>query len=473
MTHQISVTRRDFLVGCSTAIAAMAGGRLGMAAFSDPTTATNEEVLVVVFLRGGMDGLNLVPPIGGPDREFYEVARPTLKVPTTGNAAARELGQLGTVQLGLNSLAAPLYELYQERKLAIIHAVGLRHETRSHFDAMEFMELGTPGAKGSNTGWLTRHLQSAPNLPDTIITPAMMAGNATPTSLLSSTEALAISGPDSFTFSGNWRYVDLQRMMLRRMYNGDSFLHRAGTQTLNSVDIIESTLPRDNDGRYTYAPANGAQYPDGSFSRNMQTVAQMIKLDLGLRVATVDLGGWDTHENQGSGDSTSTNAPFPARIDELARTLFAFYTDLSGAGSANYMRRVTVVVMSEFGRRLKENGNRGTDHGHGNVMLVLGGGVNGGLYGNWPGLDKAQRQLFQDEDLAITTDYRQVLSEILIRRMGNPNIATIFPGYSGYVPLGVVQGEDLQPVVPNYDYQSYLPHVVRGFPVIIAPYPEP
>jgi len=137
------------------------------------------------------------------------------------------------------------------------------------------------------------------------------------------------------------------------------------------------------------------------------------------------------------------------------------------------MRRVTVVVMSEFGRRLKENGNRGTDHGHGNVMLVLGGGVNGGLYGNWPGLDKAQRQLFQDEDLAITTDYRQVLSEILIRRMGNPNISTIFPGYSGYVPLGVVQGEDLQPVVPNYDYQSYLPHVVRGFPVIIAPYPEP
>ena len=473
MTNQISVTRRDFLVGCSAAIAAMAGGRLGMAAFSDPTTAANEEVLVVVFLRGGMDGLNLVPPIGGPDREFYEVARPTLKVPTTGNAAARELGPLGSVQLGLNSLAAPLHELYQERKLAIIHAAGLRHETRSHFDAMEFMELGTPGAKGISTGWLTRHLQSAPNLPDTIITPAMMAGNATPTSLLSSTEALAISSPDSFSFSGNWRYVDMQRSMLRRMYNGDSFIHQAGTQTLNSVDIIESTLPRDSDGRYTYAPANGAQYPDSSFGRNMQTVAQMVKLDLGLRVATIDLGGWDTHENQGSGDSTNTNAPFPARIDELARTLFAFYTDLSGAGNANYMRRVTVVVMSEFGRRLKENGNRGTDHGHGNVMLVLGGGVNGGLYGNWPGLDKAQGQLFQDEDLAITTDYRQVLSEILIRRMGNPNIATIFPGYSGYVPLGVVQGEDLQPVVPTYDYQSYLPYVVRGFPVTVAPYPEP
>lgn len=473
MFSQISVTRREFMVGCSAAIAAMAGGRIGMAAFNDPALTANEQVLVVVFLRGGMDGLNLVPPIDGPDRAFYQTARPNLAVPTTGAAAARVLGALGTAQLGLNVLAAPLHELFQAGKLAIIHAAGLKHETRSHFDAMEFMELGTPGAKTIGSGWLTRHLQTMPGTPATIIAPAMMAGNANPTALLASTETIAISSPDSFGFSGYWRYVDNQRAILRRMYDGDSTLHQAGTQTLNSVDIIEASLPRDTDGRYQYAPANGATYPDSSFSRNMQTIAQMIKLDLGLRVATVDLGGWDTHENQGNGDTTSPGAPFPSRIDELARSLQAFYTDLNGAGSANYMDRVTVVVMSEFGRRLKENGNRGTDHGHGNVMMVLGGAVNGGLYGTWPGLDKEQGQLFQDEDLAITTDYRQVLSEILIRRMGNPNLAQVFPGYSGYVPLNVVQGEDLQPVVPELNNRMYLPKVTKGFPQIIQPYPEP
>ncbi len=473
MFAQISVTRREFLVGCSAAIAAMAGGRIGMAAFNDPTMTANEEVLVVVFLRGGMDGLNLVPPIDGPDRAFYQTARPNLAVPITGAAAARVLGPLGTVQLGLNVLAAPLHELFQEGKLAIIHAAGLKHETRSHFDAMEFIELGTPGAKTIGSGWLARHLQSAPGLPATILAPAMMAGNANPTALLASTETLAISSPDSFGFSGYWRYVDNQRAILRRMYDGDSYLHQAGMQTLNSIDLIESSLPRNDDGRYQYTPANGATYPDSSFSRNMQTIAQMIKLNLGLRVATVDLGGWDTHENQGNGDATTTGAPFPSRIDELARSLQAFYTDLNGAGSANYMGRVTVVIMSEFGRRLKENGNRGTDHGHGNVMMVLGGAVNGGLYGTWPGLDKEQGQLFQDEDLAITTDYRQVLSEILIRRMGNPNLAQVFPGYTGYVPLNVVQGEDLPPVVPELDNRVYLPTVMRGFPQIIQPYPEP
>lgn len=473
MFAQLSVSRREFMVGCSAAIAAMAGGRIGMAAFNDPTTAANEEVLVVVFLRGGMDGLNLVPPIDGPDRGLYQTARPNLAVPTTGNAAALPLGALGNVQLGLNMLATPLYELFQEGRLAFIHAAGLKHETRSHFDAMEFMELGTPGAKTIGSGWLTRHLQSAPGMPATILAPAMTAGNADPTSLLASTETIAISSPDSFGFESYFRYADSQRTFLRRMYSGDSYLHQAGLQTLNSVDLIEAKLPRDEDGRYEYVPANGATYPDSSFSRNMQTIAQMVKLDLGLRVATVDLGGWDTHENQGDGTATSPGAPFPSRIDELARTLQAFYTDMSGAGNANYMGRVTVVVMSEFGRRLKENGNRGTDHGHGNVMMVLGGAVNGGLYGNWPGLDKEQGQLFQDEDLAITTDYRQVLSEILIRRMGNPNLAEVFPGYSGYVPLNVVQGEDIAPVVPEQNNRIYLPRVIKGVPVVVQPYPEP
>lgn len=465
------VSRRGFLVGCSAAIAAMAGGRLGYVAFGNPAQEPNQEILVVVFLRGGCDGLNLVPPIDGADRGFYQTARPDLAIPTSGPAAALHLDALGNTQFGLHSLAAPLYDIYQDGKLAIIHAAGLKHETRSHFDAMEFMELGTPGSKAMTSGWLTRHLESAANLPDTILAPAITAGNANPTSLLSSRETIAMRDPESFSFNGNWRYNDMQRAVVRDMYAGSSFLHLAGTQTLDAIDIIEGKLPRDENGNYAYQPANGAEYPDSSFGNNMQTIAQMIKLQLGMRVATIDLGGWDTHENQGDGDDTNTNRPFTGRLDDLARSLAAFYTDMSGAGTANYMQRTTVVVMSEFGRRLKENANRGTDHGHGNVMLVMGGNVNGGMHGSWPGLSREAGQLFQDEDLAITTDYRQVLSEILIRRMGNPNLNFIFPGYTGYEPLGVVQGTDLEVPVFEGDYKFYLPLVSKSQQP--NPYPEP
>ncbi|NJK80729.1 MAG: DUF1501 domain-containing protein [Chloroflexaceae bacterium] len=471
---QFNLTRRDFFIGCSTAIAAMASGRLGYVAFGNPASEPNQEILVVVFLRGGIDGLNLVPPIDGADRGFYQSARPTLAIPASGSNAALPLGALGATQFGLHPLATPLHEVFQEQRLAIIHAAGLKHETRSHFDAMEFMELGTPGSKTIGRGWLARHMESATNLPDTIIAPAMTAGTSNPTALRGDGESFAIQDPGGFSFGGNWRYSDSQRTTLRRMYDGDSFVHQAGFQTLDAIDILESRLPRDDEGRYSYQAANGAQYPDSSFSRNMQTIAQVVKMQIGLRVATIDLGGWDTHENQGPGGDAATYFPFNGRIDDLSRTLNAFYTDMSGAGTENYMQRTTVVVMSEFGRRLKENGNRGTDHGHGNVMIVMGGNVNGGMHGNWPGLNRDEDQLFQNEDLAITTDYRQVLSEILIRRMGNPNIPFIFPDYTGYAPLGVVAGEDIG-LPPAIDPANniYLPRVPAKRIYVPNSYPEP
>jgi uncharacterized protein (DUF1501 family) len=342
---------------------------------------------------------------------------------------------------------APLYDLYQARKLAVVHAVGLTADTRSHFDAMQFIELGTPGVKTTGQGWITRHLQTAPDLPATILMPAVSAGGSTAMSLLGSVEAISMTSANSFDLSGYWATEQEQRTALRRIYDGDTWLYQAGLQTLDAVDTMEYLNP----GNYT--PENGAQYPSGSFGDQLKALAQLIKLNVGMRVATIDLGGWDTHENQGD----NAGGYLADLLNRLASGLAAFYTDLDGAGSANYTSRLNVVVQSEFGRRLKENFSHGTDHGHGSVMLVLGGGVNGGqVYGSWPGL--AASQLYDGNDLQVTTDYRRVLSELLIRRLGNPNITEVFPGYTGYSPMNIVTWSA---PIPGLDVQAFLPMNLR------------
>ncbi len=445
-------TRRGFLIGCSAAIATMTGG-LRLAAFGSAADEPNQEILIIVFLRGGMDGLNVVMPLAGADRGFYEAKRQRLAVPVSGTNAALRLSE----QFGLHPAAAPLFDLYQAGHLAVVHAAGLTSDTRSHFDAMQYMELGTPGSKSSTTGWLTRHLLSAGNLPANIIAPALAVGELQPTSLLGSRESIGMVSPDSFDFNGHWRYGPWQRAALRTMYAGDSWLHLAGIQTLDAIDVIEYANP----GNYT--PGNGAVYPGGGFGQNLQSVAQIIKMQLGLRIATVDLGGWDTHEYQGNGGG----GYFANHLGELAAGMAAFFTDLSNDNGTDHTRRLTLAVMSEFGRSFEENASAGTDHGHGNVMFVLGGAVNGGLvHGTWPGL--ATEQLYDRRDLAISTDYRRVLSELLIRRLGNPKLGVIFPGYTDYTPLGIVQGTDLPPEygapgpTPTPEsHRLYLPAVTR------------
>lgn len=433
------VSRRGFMVGCSTAIAAMAGGRLSYVAFGNPEEEPNQNILVVVFLRGGMDGLSVVMPIAGDDRGYYETSREDIAIPVSGVNAALPL----TDFFGLHPAGAPLYGLYQDKKMAIVHAAGLTSDTRSHFDAMKYMELGTPGSKSATNGWLTRHLQTSSNLPGEIIMPALAVGNLQPTSLAGSTEAIGMTSPNSFSFGGHWRYGDAQRTALRKTYSGATWLHEAGQQTLDAIDVVEYGNP----GNYT--PENGAVYPNNSFGQNLRTVAQMIKLQLGMRVATVDLGGWDTHEYQGDRGT----GYFSNQFGNLSSGLAALMTDLSNSNGVDYTQRLTVVVMSEFGRTFKQNASRGTDHGHGNLMFVLGGQVNGGqVYGAWPGL--GTEQLYDRRDLAITTDYRSVLSEILIRRLQNPNLGIIFPGYSSYQPAGIVQGADL---TPNYQAPTSTP----------------
>jgi len=437
----MSTTRRGFVTGCSAAVAAFAGTRFNTLAFGDPNNTT-DEILVSVFLRGGMDGLNLVPVISGADRGFYETARPDLAVPLNGNEGALPLDSQFGLHAGADSWPdgdpvppATFYELFQDDRVSVVVAAGHQEDNRSHFDSMGFLELGTPGVLSTPTGWLTRHLQTAGGIPPEVIMPSLAVGNLQQASLRGSLDTINMADPGSFSLNiGPWQWRAAQRTALRSLFEGTSWLHQSGTETLDAVDIIEL-----NGGGDDYIPANGAIYPGGTFGNHLQTIAAMVKLDLGLRVATIDYGGWDTHNGQGN----DGGGYFFSHVQELCRGLAAFYTDLDGAGASNYTQRLTVVIQSEFGRRLAENADNGTDHGHGNMMMVMSGNATGGVHGNWPGL--ANNQLFDGADLAVTTDYRRVLSEILIRRMGNTNLETIFPGYSGYAPLGVVNGVDLPP----------------------------
>ena len=425
-------TRRGFIRGCSAAIAGMAGTRFTGLAFGEPGGDFNDEILVHVFLRGGMDGLNVVVPISGTDRGYYEAARPDLQVPASGPDAAVSLG----AGFGLHPSAAQwLHPLYQDGKLAVVLAAGLDEANRSHFDAQEYMDRGTPGDRTTGTGWLARHLSSAHNLPAEIVMPSLSVGSTQATSLLGDNDTINLSDPDSFNLEiGPWAWRDAQRHSLRAFYSSDStWLHTSGLQALDSMDLIDLSAS----GGYT--PANGAQYPNSSFGDALQVVAQMVKLDLGLRVAALDLGGWDTHNGQGDG----SGGYFAGLLETLAQGMAALYTDFDGSGSSDYAQRLTLVVQSEFGRRLGQNADRGTDHGHGNAMLVLSGNAIGGVHGGWPGL--APGELFDSADLAVTTDFRRVLSEVLIRRMGNNHLGFVFPEYTGYTPLGIVTGTDLAP----------------------------
>jgi len=405
--HKPNNPRRQFLQGCSYAIASMAGARLTNLSFAQDDNSS--DTLVVVFLRGGWDALNVVPPLQGDDRGFYEKARPNLRI--------TDLLPLND-QFGLHPALGPLHDLYQAGKMGIIHAVGLDHDTRSHFDAQEFIELGTPGSKNTTSGWITRHLQETGV--SSILPVVSTAGQ--PTSLLNFVPTVSVNSPSDFSQWGN-DLVGSQQNALRQMYKGGTLLHQAGARTLDALSIVSPLTEQE------YQPSNGASYNDDELGQQLKTIAQMVKLDAGLRVAAVDFGGWDTHEYETDGNGGYIGD----LLGQLSSGLSNFYLDLD----SGYTDHLSVVVISEFGRRLVQNESYGTDHGHGSVMLTLGGSVNGGqVFGAWPGLHNDQ--LYDHADLAVTTDYRQVLSELISKRLGNSNIENIFPGFSGrYNPLGI------------------------------------
>ena len=416
---QKEISRRQFLQGCSLSIAAMSGARLTHLSFNSSkgrrqAAAQPAGTLVLVFLRGGWDALSVVTPLEGEDRKVYEAARPGIRIP------ARSLLRLDD-RFGMHPALEPLVDLYRDGQAAWVHAVGLNVDTRSHFDAQEFIDLGTPGVKSTPSGWLTRHLRSMDAGGGQV---PVIASPAASSALLDTASAVSLNElPDLDLWDGGFRAE--QQAALRGMYAGSAqvaALRQGGLRTLEVLDAVAPYLEG-------YEPAAGVDYGDGEFGMRMRTVAQMVKMDVGLQVATVDFGGWDTHEYQNDGPG----GYLTGLLGELGRGLSGFYNDMAAGG---YTRDLSVVVISEFGRRLAQNDSQGTDHGHGSLMLALGSGLNGGqVYGSWPGL--AQEQLYDRADLAVTTDFRQVLSELLLHRLNDPHIEEVFPGFEMGEGLGV------------------------------------
>ncbi len=374
------------------------------------------DVLVNVFLRGGADAINMLVPAGDPD---YYGSRPTIGV-QSGDLIPLN----GTTFYALCKPLAPLATAYNAGHLAFVPACGTGDPTRSHFDAQKFMEFGTPNQPASNifSGWIGRHLQTTPPKGGPIRGVAI--SNTLPKALAGGPGVLPIRNPANFTLAGRAATADERTRALLELY--ETYPDPMGSAALDTVETIAILNQLDI---ANYQPANNAQYPTSAFGTALKSAAAMIRGDIGVEVIEVDRGGWDTHASQGTISGT-----MQALMDDLAQSLAAFYADIS----ASHLSTTTVTVMSEFGRRCEENGSLGTDHGHAGMMMVLGGNILGGqVYGQWPGMGLQYR--YNGLDLKTTTDYRLVLSEIVQKRLGNPQTAAVFPNYTAGSFLGIAQ----------------------------------
>lgn len=423
--------RRRFIQGCCAGIAAMSGVRLNNLVFADPSSrgSAPADIIISVFLRGGMDALSFLVPIG--EGQYYD-KRPQLGIAAGSTLAIRNPGG-ATGQFGLHPRTSRLKELVDSNNAAVVCACGSPSSTRSHFEAMDYMERGKPDDRSVTTGWLARYLT---NMPGDSLFRGFSRSESVATSLSGYAGAVAMTGASGFTLQGSTTDHDDLRRALRKMYVSDAQLRPIVERTLDAVDYMNWIDPG------TYTPPAGVTYPGSSFGSAMASIAQMIRFDLGLQAVTVDLGGWDTHESQANGGSPTTGQ-YSDRLGDLFDSLHAFWSDLTA-----YRNRITVVVMSEFGRRLRENDNRGTDHGHGGTMVVLNGALQQGrVYGSWPGL--APDQLFDDNDLQVTTDFRTVLTEILIARAGLTLPGLVFPDFTYPGPTGLFGAAGILPAQPS------------------------
>ena len=376
-----------------------------------PAIGRRGDVLLVVFLRGAADGLNIVVPHG---EESYYRLRPTLAIARPDDRRAE--GELRAIDVdgffGLHPSLAPLLSAWQAGHWAIVHACGAPDESRSHFQAMELMERGLTDLHGPASGWISRHLASY-DTGNASPLRAVGIGEQVPRSLRGAVPASALQSIADYHLGGDPSSTAELQAALAALYAGDDPLGEIGRETLLLLD----TLSRLN--ATGYRPRPDARYPESEFGLGLRQVASLIKADVGLEAAAIDVGGWDTHFAQGG-----SRGLMAGLLDDLAQGLAALHADL-----VDRLADLTVVVMTEFGRRASENASLGTDHGHGGVLFVLGGGVEGErVHAHWPGL--AQEQLFGPGDLAVTIDYRDVLAEICLRRLNNPAIEAVFPDFT-------------------------------------------
>ncbi len=409
------MNRRFFLKSGSIALASV-GMSLSAPSFLERVVMGREasaaggrrKVLIAIFQRGAVDGLNMVVPFG--ESNYYN-ARPSIAIPKPASGNAESAIDLDGF-FGLHPSMRSFKPLWDSQRLAIVHASGSPDNSRSHFDAQDYMESATPGVKSTADGWLNRYLQAKKDSKQTSFRAVSMTRNM-PRVLMGRAPSIAMANLNEFSIRAGKASANVQSGFeeIYAQQNKD-VIAKTGRETFDAVNYLKQADP----GKYK--PENGAEYPNGPFGNSLRQIAQLIKADVGLEIAFTDMGQWDTHVNQGSSRGQLANL-----LSQFSVGIAALYQDLG-----QRMDDVVILTMSEFGRTVRENGNRGTDHGHANAIFVMGNSVRGGkVYGRWPGLK--DDQLFEGRDLALTTDFREVFGEIAISHLGATNIKSVFPGY--------------------------------------------
>lgn len=400
-------SRRGFMKGGALALVgtSVIPGFLLRSVLAQATSAqASGKRLVVLFQRGAADGLNIVVPYQ--DKNYYAM-RPSISI------QPKDVLDLDG-QFGLHPSLAAFLPLFQQGHLAVVHAAGSPDATRSHFDAQDYMESGTPGVKSTTDGWLNRALLNGPVPPGAPSAfRAVALGAQVPRTLQGQVGAVAVANLADFSVGGKGPQTSAISNAFQAMYDqsSDAVLHGTGQETFEAVKMLKAADPAK------YGPANGAAYPNTPYGNSLKQIAQLMKANLGVEAAFSDIGGWDTHQNQGAANGQLAN-----RLSEFANGIAAFWRDMGDEAE-----KITLVTMSEFGRTARQNGTGGTDHGHANVMFMLGGQVKGGkVYGRWPGLEV--EQLNEGRDLAVTTDFRRVLGEAACKTLGVRDLEAVFPG---------------------------------------------
>jgi len=408
-------SRRMFLKDGALALVSLGFAPTFLARTVEGLGSARQKVLVTIFQRGAVDGLNMIVPFG---EAAYYAARPSLAIakPGSGENTAVDLDGF----FGLHPRMRSLKPLWESGNMAIVHACGSHDETRSHFDAQDYMESATPGVKSTPDGWMNRYLHAQEHRKATPFRAVALAQQL-PRSLQGAAPALAIGQIAQFGIRAG-QNTDMVQSSFESEYAAaaNSVLHTTGREAFDAVKMLKKADPAQ------YTPANGADYPRSPFGDALKQIAQLIKADVGLEVAFAESGNWDHHANEGGAMGILAN-----RLADLSQGIAALVRDLG-----DRMQDIVVMTMSEFGRAVTENGSRGTDHGHGNAMMVMGGAVRGGkVYGKWPGLKPEQRH--DGRDLAITTDFRAVFNEVVRGHLGLTNTARVFPGFTGTERLGM------------------------------------
>ena len=374
---------------------------------ANASTTKGRKVMVAIFQRGAVDGLNVVVPYG---ESTYYAARPSIAVPRPGAGEQAALDLDGF--FGAHPALAPIVPYFKDRSAAFVHAVGSPDATRSHFDAQDFMESGTPGVKSTEDGFLSRALVTRKESSASPLR-AVALSQSMPRILTGAGGAVAMANVGQFGIHGGPASGEISGSF-ESMYASAVAGTLGGTakESFEAAKILKSADPQK------LQPENGAVYPNTPLGNSLKQIAQLIKSNVGLEIAFADVGGWDTHAGEGGAQGQLAN-----NLRQFANAIAAFAQDLGSR-----MSDVVLMTMSEFGRTVKENGNRGTDHGHANFMMLLGGGVKGGkVHGRWPGLDSSH--LYENRDLAVTTDFRDIFGEILTKHLAVPSLKSVFPGY--------------------------------------------